>query len=269
MDFFQALINYGFMQNALLAGILASIACGITGAFVIIKRLTFISGGIAHTALGGIGVAYYCGADLIKGSIISALLSAVIIGFVTVKSNEHTDTVIGALWAIGMAVGVIFLSLTPGYNVNVVSYLFGNILMVSPADLWKLFILDICIIVIVFVFYRQFISISFDEAYSKIRGIWVKTIYILLLCLIALTVVVLINVVGLILVIALLTIPSAISRIFTGNIRSMILISIGIGFAITVLGLAVSYGPNLPAGPMIILISGLFYLLTVRIKRIY
>lgn len=269
MEFFQALASYGFMKNALLAGTLASIACGITGSFVIIKRLTFISGGIAHTALGGIGVAYFLGVDLIAGSIVSALLSAVVIGLVTIKSNEHTDTVIGALWAVGMAIGIIFLSMTPGYNVSVVSYLFGNILMVSGGDLLKLFLLDLCIIIIVFIFYRQFIWISFDEAYSKIRGIWVKSVYILLLCLIALTVVVLINVVGLILVIALLTIPSAISRIFTGNIRNMIFISAGIGLVFTFLGLAVSYGPNLPAGPTIILISGLFYLLTVRIRRIY
>lgn len=269
MEFIQALINHGFMQNAVMAGALSSIACGITGAFVIVKRLSFISGGIAHTALGGIGVAYYFGIDLVLGSIVSALLSAVIIGLIAVKSSEHTDTAIGALWAVGMATGVIFLSITPGYNVNVLSYLFGNILMVSRADLWKLFFMDIAIIVIVFVFYRQFVSISFDEGYSKIRGIWVKTIYILLLCLIALTIVVLINAVGLILVIALLTIPSAISRIFTGSIRNMIFISIAIGLVFTFLGLALSYEPNLPAGPTIIIISGIFYFIAMGIKKVY
>ncbi len=269
MEFFNALINHGFMQNALTAGLLASIACGITGTFVIVKRLTFISGGIAHTALGGMGVAYYMGADLITGSIISALIAAVILGFVSIKSNEHTDTVIGALWAVGMAIGIIFMSITPGYSVNVISYLFGNILMVSSADLWKLFATDIFIIIMVIIFYRQFISISFDETYSRIRGLWVKTIYIMLLCLIALTVVILINVVGLILVIALLTIPASISRIFTSNIKSMMIVSTICGLMFTFLGLGLSYQPNLPAGATIIIISGIFYLLALAVKKVY
>ncbi len=269
MDFIEALLRHNFLQNALFAGVLASIACGITGTFVVIKRITFISGGIAHTALGGIGIAYYFGVDPIIGASLSALFAAIILGIVTIKMNEQSDTVIGALWAIGMAVGVIFISITPGYNVNLMSYLFGNILMVSGNDLYILFILDIAIIIVVMFFFRQFISISFDEDYSKLRGLWVNTVYILLLCLIALTIVILIRIVGLILVIALLTLPAAISRIYLNRIVMIIIFSIIMGLLFTVSGLVLSYNSNLPAGATIIVIAGFFYLFALTFKKVF
>ena len=189
MEFIEALLKYSFIQNAVAAGILASVACGITGTFVIIKRIAFISGGIAHTALGGIGVAFYYGINPIIGALTASILAAVIIGFVTIKLHEQSDTLIGALWALGMAVGILFISITPGYNSNLLTYLFGNILMVSGNDLLILILLDLTVVLVILIFYRQFVSISFDEDYSKVRGLNVNILYILLLCIIAITVV--------------------------------------------------------------------------------
>ncbi len=268
MEFFKALSEHLFLQYALTAGILASISCGITGTFVVVKRIGFISGGIAHTALGGLGVAFYFGINPLIGALLSAILAAVIIGFVTIKVDEHADTVIGALWAVGMAIGLLFLSATPGYNANLITYLFGNILMVSRTDLNMLLVLNIVIFIIVFLFYRQFVLISFDEVYSKLRGIRVNLVYILLLCMIALTVVLLIQVVGLILVIALLTLPAAIARIYFNKMSKIMVSAILLGLFFTISGLVLSYyGRNFPAGATIITVAGTVYLISVSIKN--
>jgi len=268
-DFINVLFTHGFIQNAFFAGILASIACGITGTFVVIKRISSISGGIAHTALGGVGIAYYFGADPILGATCAALFAAVLLGIITIKDYEHADTIIGALWAVGMAVGVLFMSITPGYNANLITYLFGNILMVSKSDLWLLLILDVNIVFIVLFFFRQFVSISFDENYSRLKGLKVNTIYILLLCLIALTIVILIHVVGLILVIALLTLPAAIAGIFTSDVGRMMILSVILGLIFTVSGLTLSYYPDFPAGATIIIIAGTAYLFSINLKKIF
>ncbi len=268
MEFLRALSEHQFLQYALSAGILASISCGITGTFVVVKRIGYISGGIAHTALGGLGVAFYFGINPMIGALISALLAAIIIGFVTIKVDEHADTVIGALWAVGMATGLLFMSAAPGYNTNLVTYLFGNILMVSRNDLTMLVILNILVFIIFFLFYRQFLLISFDEDYSKLRGIKVNLVTILLLCMIALTVVLLIQVVGLILVIALLTLPAAIARIYFHNMGKIMVSAIILGFVFTVSGLLFSYyGRNMPAGATIIMVAGTVYLISVSIKN--
>ena len=169
--FIDAVISHQFMQHALLAGILASLACGITGTFVVIKRMSFVTGGIAHTALGGVGIAFYFGVDPVLGALAAAILSAIILGMVTIKVKEQSDTAIGALWAIGMAVGIVFISRTPGYHVNLMTYLFGNILMVSAEDLLILLYLDLGIIMMVFIFFRMFVAISFDEVYSSLNGV--------------------------------------------------------------------------------------------------
>jgi zinc transport system permease protein len=268
MEFLKALSEHLFLQYAVTAGILASISCGITGTFVVVKRIGFISGGIAHTALGGLGIAFYFGINPMIGALVSALLAAVIIGFVTIKAGEHSDTAIGALWAVGMAIGLLFMSATPGYNTNLVTYLFGNILMVSRTDLSMLLILNILVFIIVFLFYRQFVLISFDEVYSKVRGLKVNLVYILLLCMIALTVVLLIQVVGLILVIALLTLPAAIARIYFDNMSKIMVSAIFLGLLFTLSGLVFSYyGRNLPAGATIIIVAGSVYLISVSIKN--
>jgi len=200
-ELLSSVASYTFLQNAIIAGILASIVCGITGTFVVVKKITFISGGIAHAVLGGVGIAFYFSMPPIIGAFVSAILSAIIIGLVKLKANQHEDTVISALWAMGMAVGVIFMYLTPGYSTDLLSYLFGNILMVSSTNLYILAGLNVFIIFIVIIFYRQFVAITYDEEQARLRGLPVNFLYILLLCIIALTIVVLIQIVGIILVI--------------------------------------------------------------------
>lgn len=267
-EFFSALLNHAFIQNAVAAGILASLACGITGTYVVIKRITFISGGIAHAVLGGMGIAYYLGANPLTGAIVFAIFSAVLLGLVSLKAKQHEDTIIGALWAIGMAVGIVFIFLTPGYNVDLMSFLFGNILMVSGSHLWILLGMDILIFLVVFLFYRQFLAVCFDEEYALLRGVPVQLLYILLLCLIALTVVILIQVVGLILVIALLTLPAAISGLFARNMGQMMTVASLLGLVFTLLGLIISYHNNLPSGATIIIVAGFGYLLALGVNKL-
>jgi len=281
IEFFQAVTRHNFLQYALIAGILASIACGIVGTYVVTRRISYIGGGIAHTILGGMGAAYFLSAKHgwdgfhpLYGAIIAAILAAVIIGLVSLRARQREDTIISALWAVGMAIGIIFISQTPGYSENLMSYLFGNILMVSRTDLWLMAGLDAMIILVALVFYGQLMAVCFDEEFSRVRGLKVEFYYLLLLCLTALTVVVLVSVVGIIMVIALLTLPAAIAGNFTKTLWKTMILATIISIAVTVLGLAASYGPNLPAGATIILIAGLLYLIVlagagwlIRIRR--
>ena len=268
MNFWVVLSEYSFLQNAVLAGILSSIICGITGTFVVIKKINFISGGIAHSVLGGVGIAYFFNIDPIIGAFVSAIFAALVIGVIKLKAQQHEDIVISALWAVGMAIGVIFMHLTPGYNADLMSYLFGNILMVSQTDLTLLYFLLGIISIVFFVFYRQFIAISFDEEFSRLRGLPVTFLYLLLLVLIALSIVVLIQIVGLILVIALLTLPAAISGLFTRKVSTMIFLAVLLGIFFTTGGIFISYQPNLPTGATIIILSGITYLVAVIGKSI-
>ncbi|NLY90353.1 MAG: metal ABC transporter permease [Firmicutes bacterium] len=267
-DFIGALWQYAFIQNAVLAGVLSSFACGMTGVYVVVKRITFISGGIAHAVLGGIGIAYYLGLDPLLGAVITALFSAFLLGMINLTARQHEDTVIGALWAVGMAVGIIFITLTPGYSVDLMSFLFGNILMVTKPVLWLLLLLDLIILLLVVVFYRQFLLVCYDEEYARLRGLPVKFLYILLLALIALTVVVLIKVVGLIMVIALLTLPAAVAGLFTHNLRQMMVSATGLSLLFILAGLVISYNLNLPSGATIVIIAGLCYLGAIGFRKL-
>jgi len=269
LDFIDSITSYPFLQNAVLASLLASIICGIIGTFVVIKKISHISGSIAHTVLGGIGIAYFLGINPILGAYLFAILAAIIIALIKLKSNQHEDTIISALWAVGMAIGVIFMFLTPGYNIDLLNYLFGNILLVSSLDIRNLVILTILIFFFVLFFYRLFIAVCFDEEHSRLRGLPVDLVYVLLLVLIALTVVVLIRVIGLILVIALLALPAAIASLFVKTPFKIMLAACGLSIIFTLSGLVISYGPNLPSGPMIILISGSAYLLAISLRKIF
>ena len=266
IEFFDVLKNQAFMQNAVIIGLLASVACGVMGTYVVVRRLVFISGGISHTVLGGMGIAYYYGGNPIHGAVVTALVAAIVIGFVSLRYHEYEDTIIGALWAVGMAVGILFIYKTPGYNVDLMSYLFGNILMVERQNVYLLICLDALIILLVVLFYKRFLAVCFDEEYSELQGIGVVSTYLLLLCLIALTVVILIQVVGIILVIALLTLPAATARYYTHTLGQMMILASILGALFTTSGLVVSYEPNLPAGATIIVIAGLAYLLTTILK---
>ena len=260
-SFFDSLLRHSFLQNAVLAGILASVGCGIVGTYVVVKRIGFLAGGIAHAVLGGMGAAYYFGKNPVSGALAAAVVAALVIGWIHLRWRQHEDTLIGALWSIGMAVGVIFISRTPGYTADLMSYLFGNILMVPRGDLLFMAAMDAVIILVVTLFYKQFLAISFNEEYARLRGVPVDFVYLLLLCTVAVTVVLLIQVVGLILVIALLVMPAAIASQFVGSLGRIMVLATILGIFFTSGGLALSYGPDLPAGATIILLAGGVYLL--------
>lgn len=264
---FEAL-QYDFMRNALLAGLLASVACGVIGVYIITKRIVFISGGIAHSSFGGIGLGYWLGFSPILGATFFSIASALGMGFITRRTRLPSDTAIGILWAMGMALGIIFIGLSPGYAPDLFSYLFGNILTVPAQDLLFMLIIDIVIIGLVAALFKEFQAIAFDEEFSTIAGIPVEKLHLLLLCLIALTVVVLLRVVGMILVIALLTIPATLARQFTYNIRKMMLLAIAFGMVFTFGGLWLSYELDLASGATIILLSGTTLLLFLGLKRL-
>ncbi|MCJ7825901.1 MAG: metal ABC transporter permease, partial [Anaerolineales bacterium] len=200
-------LQYGFMRNALAAGVLVSIACGIIGTYVVINRIVFLSGGIAHTAYGGIGLGYLLGINPVIGAIVFSLISALGMGIVHRRTKERSDTIIGIMWAVGMALGIIFLDLSPGYKADLMSYLFGSILAVASSDLIIMFILNIIIVTIVVLYYRELQAISFDETFAFVVNVPVDRLYLLLIAMVALTVVMTMRIVGLIMVIALLTIP--------------------------------------------------------------
>ncbi len=257
-----------FMQRALIAGVLVSVACGIIGTYVVVNRFVFISGGIAHAAYGGIGLGYYLGTNPVLSAMVFSVCVALAMGAVQRKTRERADTIIGMMWAIGMALGIIFIDLSPGYVADLMSYLFGSILTVPRADLVVMVTLDIVIIALVAAFYKELLAASFDETFAAVASVRVDAIYLLLFCLVALTVVMLMRVVGLILVIALLTMPAAISGQFTSNLKRMMAMSVALGIAFTTVGLWLSYILNLTSGATIILTSACAFLLAMVYKSI-
>lgn len=261
-------LQYEFMQNALIAGLLAAVACGIVGVYVVVKKVVFISGGIAHASFGGIGLGYFLGINPVLGAMFFTVVSALSIGLVTRRTRLPEDTAIGILWSMGMALGIIFVSLAPGYAPDLFSYLFGNILTVPAFDLMLMLILDAVIITLVFLLYKEFLFLSFDEEFSKVAGVPTERLYLLLLCLVALTVVVLIRVVGIILVIALLTIPAALARQFTHSLKKMMLLAILAGVVFTFSGLWLSYLLDLASGATIVLVSGTVLFICFGISKL-
>lgn len=274
LSFSQALLQNPFLLLALFAGIAASVASGIIGSFVVVKRIVSISGSIAHSVLGGMGLSVYLNKSFgltfllpLHGALGAGLLSALLMGWIHLKYKEREDTVIALIWATGMSLGVIFLSMTPGYNVELLNFLFGNILWVSKQDIALLVGLDLLILSIVALFYRRFLSICFDEKQAMLQGLRVHALYLLLLCLVALSVVLLIQVVGAILVIAMLAIPAAIAGSFTHRLASMMLIATGLGIAFNFLGVYISYACNWPPGATISLVAALAYALALLLKK--
>jgi zinc transport system permease protein len=265
-EFIHVLQSQTFMQNAFIVGLLASVACGVMGTYVVTRRIVFISGGISHTVLGGMGAAYYYGFNPIHGAFVLAIISALLIGFVSLRYHQHEDTLIGALWAVGMAVGILFIYKTPGYNIDLMSYLFGNILMVKRESILFVACLDLVIISLVIVFYKRFLAVCFDEEYSRLQGVSVESTYLLLLCLVAVTVVMLIQVVGIILVIALLTLPAATARYFAASLGKMMILASLFGAVFTISGLVISYKQDIPSGATIIVVAGLAYIIATALK---
>jgi zinc transport system permease protein len=262
-ELFSALMNYSFMQHAFIACILSSIGCGIIGTYVVVKRVGFLAGGIAHTVLAGMGIAYFMERSPLIGAVIAALIAAVSMSFIKLRWKQQEDILVAAFWSVGMAIGILFISITPGYSVDLMSFLFGNILLVSKSDLLLMAILDIIIVGIVFLFYKQFMAAVFDEEFARLRGIRIEIYYTLLMCMVALTVVLLIQIVGLILVIALLIFPAACAAQFFHSIFKMMLAATVICMLMTISGLTIAYQPDLPAGATIIVIAGVFYAISI------
>jgi len=256
------LLQFDFMQNALVAGLLASIICGIVGTLVVVNRIVFISGGIAHASYGGVGLAFFFGLPILPVTTVFTLFTALIMAMVTLRARERSDTVIGVLWAAGMALGIILLDLSPGYNVDLMSYLFGSILAVPRSDLWIMSGLAAVVLLVVFACYRGFQVMSFDEEFARSRGVPVGVLHFVLIALVGLSVVMIIRVVGLILVIALLTIPPFIAERRTRSLSAMMLVSTLLSVAFTVVGLLVSAMADITSGATIIAVAAISFFLS-------
>ncbi len=268
IDFFNALADPDnlFLQLSVIMGGLASISFGIIGTFVTTKRIGYLAGAISHSVFGGIGLALYlqvnfglAWVDPIMGAILAAVLSALVVGLVSIYAKEREDTIIGTLWAVGMAAGILFIDKTPGYF-NLSSYLFGDILLISTRDLVYVICLDVLVLGISILFFNRFFGVCFDSEYTALRGIHTEFFYLFLLVLTALTVVLLVRIVGIVLVIALLTIPPAIASFYAKRLWQMMVYSIVLCTFFTWAGLAISYSYSLSSGPTIIILSGAVYL---------
>ncbi|HJX29839.1 MAG TPA: metal ABC transporter permease [Thermoanaerobaculia bacterium] len=255
MPGFLEALSYEFMRNAVLAGLLAAVLCGMVGTFVVVKRLAFLSDGISHAAFGGMGVCYFLGVDPLLGAMAVAVLCALGLGAMDTETIRSYDAMIGVLWAVGLAVGIVFVYKTPGYAPNLMTYLFGNILLVSRHEIGVLLALAVSVLLILALFWKGVVAVSFDETFARVQGAPVRLLMTMLLTMIALSVVILIQVVGIILVVALLTIPPVIAMMLLKDLRAVLAVSTAIGIGITLGGLGLSFAYDLPSGPAIILLG--------------
>ncbi len=274
-NFFNALIQHNFLLYALYGGLLASLSCGVVGSYVVARRLTYLAGAIAHCVLAGLGGARYAQVkwgltwlEPIYGALVVALMAAIIIGWVSLKVKQREDSIIGALWALGMAGGVLFLAATPGYETDLMNYLFGNILLLSARDLWIIAGLDVVVLAVAMKFHGQLVAVCYDEEFARLRGLNTNLYYLLLLAITSLTVVALSALVGLVLVIALLTLPAALSSLWARRLSTVIWSSMLICGLFIVVGLFVSYELDLPSGAATVLVAGAFYLLGLLVAKL-
>ncbi|WP_031479892.1 metal ABC transporter permease [Maridesulfovibrio frigidus] len=261
-------LSYEFMQNALIAGLLASIICGVIGALVVVNRVVLLAGGIAHASYGGVGLAFFLGLPMLPVTAAFALCAALLMALVTMHAKERADTFIGVMWAGGMALGIILLDITPGYNVDLMSYLFGGILATPNSDLVLMSILAAVVLLVVFVCYKGLWAMSFDEEFARARGVPVTFLYFVMLALIALSVVMVIRVVGLILVIALLTIPPQIAESRTSSLHAMMFLSIIFSMIFCVSGLLLSYELDISSGATIIAVSVAGFAVSLLVNKL-
>jgi zinc transport system permease protein len=275
ISFFEALQTNPILFSALLAGLAASVVSGIIGSYVVVKRIVFMSGSISHAVLGGIGFALwlerakgYSWISPLYGALVTALLSALIIGWIYLYYKEREDTVIAALWSIGMAIGIVFIAQTPGSNVELTNFVVGNILWVSTSDLIILLSLDLFVCAAVFFLYNRFLAICFDEEQARLQGVSVNALYMLLLMLIAIAVVLLIQVVGVILVMTMLTIPPAIANLVTTKLSRMMFLAMLLSMFFCIVGMGMAYHLDWPGGATIALTAGLTYASALLLSRI-
>lgn len=270
----EAIFHNPFLQNALLAGLLSSIASGIMGSYVVVKKLSSLSGSIAHSVLGGIGLFLYLSYELnlpwlnpLFGSFFAALLSAIGIGVVHLKYKQKEDAIIAAIWSSGMAVGIIFITLVPGYKSDFYNFLFGNIIWTSATDLWTLGGLDFATIILTLVLYPRFLAVCFDEELSILQKLPLKSLYLLLLSFIAVAIVLLIQTIGIILVIALLTITPTLAMLFTDKLYKVMLLSTLFTAFFNISGTLIAYRLDLPPGPVIALLAAIIYITSLKLKK--
>lgn len=261
------LIQYTFFQHALLAALLTAVSCGITGTYIVSKRIVFISGGITHTSFGGIGIGYFLGINPLLGAAVFSLLAAFGIEYMSEKSKVREDSAIAIMWSFGMAVGIIFIYLTPGYAPNLMTYLFGSILTVTRSEILLMILLAAIISLFFIIFHKVILYITFDPDFAKTRNIPVQTFNYLLIGLVALTIVMSIKVAGIILIISLLTLPQTTANLFTNKFRTIILLSVIIALVGSIGGLLVSYALDIPSGASIIFLLVLLYLIARVIKK--
>ena len=277
MSFFAALFDPSmpFVRNAFLAGILSSILFGVLGSVVTVKRIAGLAGAISHAVLGGIGLALFLaakgimpGLPPIVGALVFAIIAAAIIGLVSLKAKQREDTVINALWAIGMSMGILFIAKTPGYA-DPMSYLFGNILLVSLGDLILLAVLDVLVVLLAWRGYFQLEASAFDEEFARTRGVPTDAVFLIILGITAVAVVVLQTFVGIVMVIAMLTLPAGTAGYFAKNLRGMMLIGTGLSLLFSLIGLAVSWALDLPSGAVVVLVAGAVFLIVsaLRMRR--
>jgi zinc transport system permease protein len=255
MTTWHTALGLEFVRNALIAGLLSSLLCGVIGVFVVTKRLTFISDGISHAAFAGLGLCFLLGADPRLGALVTAVLFAVALGTLGTAATRQHDALIGVLYAVGMALGIVFVHQAPGYVPNLMTYLFGNLLLATAADLRLTCWLTALVLATLLVLRKPLVAVAFDEEFAFVQGVPVRAVVTTLLVLVSLTVVLLIQVVGVILVLALLTIPPLTALILARDLGPVIAISVGVGLAGTTGGLALSYRWDLPSGPAIILLG--------------
>jgi len=264
----SALFEYQFLQNAFFASVLASIVCGIIGVIVVEKKLVMMSGGIAHTAYGGVGLGYLLGFEPIIGAFVFAISAAMGIGYIKRKGGAQSDVIIGLFWSLGMALGIVFIALMPGYPPDLNSYLFGNILSVTKLDLQLMIVLTCLVVLVVVALFNNWKAYLFDEEFAAIRGIRTVVLDYLLLVMVALTSVVLIRVAGIILTLALLTAPAAAAEKLAQGLGKQMLLAVIIGLLCTVGGLALSYTLNIASGAAIVLLSVFAYFIALLLSGI-
>lgn len=274
MSFIEAFLVSPILQMAVMAAMGASFAGGVIGSYVVVKRIVSLSGSIAHSVLSGLGAALWLkhlyGLDWLHpmyGALVSGVLAALVIGWVHLYYREREDAIIAMIWSVGMATGVIFVSQVPGFNVELMNFLLGNVLWVSPWDLGMLGLLDLVILVTVAIFHKRFLALCFDERQAQLQGLPVGRLYLLLLVLIAVSVVLLIYIVGIILVLSMLALPASIAGTFTYKLSRMMIIATLLNMAFSLGGLAIAYRLDWPAGATIALFSGVIYLLSLRFKK--
>jgi zinc transport system permease protein len=261
------ILQYVFFQNALLGSFLAAIACGFVGTYIVSRRLVFISGGITHASFGGLGLGFYMGINPLITAIVFSILSALGVEWISKKHSVREDSAIAGIWALGMALGVIFIFLTPGYSPNLSAFLFGNILTINNYDLIWLGVSVVLLLMWFAFFYKQIIYVAFDRDFATTQGMPVRLIEYVMIIFIAITIVLSIRLVGIMLLMSLLTLPQITMNIFTSDFKKIIIGSIAIGFFGCVSGLYLSYLINVPSGAFIILILVMLFLLSKIIKN--